>query len=46
MGTDCEKTPIYALQDIILFTKYNICLWYIDKNILINCKPSFDIKES
>ena len=46
MGTDCEKALIRALQDIIPFTKQIVCLWHVDKNVLINCKPLFDIQKS
>ena len=46
MGTDCEKALICALQDIMPSTKYAICFWHIDKNMLTNYKPSFDIKKT
>ncbi len=46
MGTDCEKALICALQAVMLFTKHVLYLWHMDINLLTNCKPSFDIKES
>ena len=44
VGTNCEKALICTLQNIMSFTKHVICLWHIDKNVLTNCKPSFDIE--
>lgn len=44
--TNYEKALIFILQDVIFCTKQVICLWHVNKNILINCKPSFDIEES
>ncbi len=46
VDTDCEKALICALQDVMPFTKNTVCLWYVDKNVLTNCKSSFDIEES
>ena len=46
VGTDCEKALICALQDVMPSTKHAVCLWHVDKNVLTNCKPSFDIEES
>ena len=46
MSTNCEKTLIYTLQNIILFTKHVIYLWHINKNVFINYKLLFDIKKS
>lgn len=43
---DCEKALICILQDVMFFTKYTICLWHVNKNVLTNCKLSFDIEES
>ena len=46
VGTDCKKALIYVIQDLMPSTKYAIYFWYVNKNMLTNCKPSFDIEES
>ena len=46
MGNNYEKALIHALQDVMRSTKYIVCFWHVDKNVLTNCKPSFNIEES
>lgn len=46
VSTNCEKTLICTLQDIIHSSKYTVSLWHINKNVLTNCKPLFNIKET
>lgn len=46
MGTNCEEALIRALQAVFPSTKHALCLWHVDKNVLTNCKPSFDTEES
>ena len=46
VGTNCEKALIRLFQDVMPSTKHAVCLWHINKNMLTNCKPSFDIEES
>lgn len=43
---DCEKALICVLQDIIPSTKYVEYLWHVNKNVVTNCKPLFEIKKS
>lgn len=46
MDTNYKKALIYTLKDIMLFIKYAIYFWYINKNIRLNLKLLFNGKES
>lgn len=46
IGTNHKKALIWALEVIISNLKHALYLWHIDKNMLTNCKSSFDTKET
>ncbi len=43
---DCKWNLINALQSVFHESSHLLCIWHIDKNILVNCKKHFDIKEN
>lgn len=43
--TDMEIVLINAIQQVFPIANHALCLWHVDKNILANCKFSFDTKE-
>ena len=45
-GTNCEKALIRALEIVFPRTEHGLCIWHVDKNVLANCKPSFDTEEA
>ena len=45
-GTDCKKALIRALKIVFLQTEHRLCIWHVNKNVLTNCKPSFDTEEA
>ena len=36
---------INAIQRVFPTANHTLCLWHLDKNVLANCKPSFDTEE-
>ena len=46
VDTNCKKALINALQDVMPCTKHAVYFWNVDKNVLTNCKLSFDIEKS
>lgn len=44
--TDFKKTLIQALKIVFPQIKHELCIWYMDKNVFANCKPSFDTKNT
>ncbi len=46
VGINCEKTLIRALEVVMPDSKHAWYLWHVDKNVLANCKSSFDTEET
>ena len=46
MSTNSKEALICALQNVILFTIYAVCFFYIDKNVFTNYKLLFDVEKS
>ncbi len=44
--TDCKWDLINALQSVFRESSHLLYIWHIDKNILVNCRKHFDIKEN
>ncbi len=44
--TDCKRDLINALQSVFHESLHLLYIWHIDKNVLVNCKKHFDIKEN
>ena len=42
VDTDMEMGLINAIQRVFPISNHALCLWYLDKNVLANWKPSFD----
>ncbi len=42
---NCMKALIEVLGVIFSQIEYGLCFWYVDKNVLANCKLLFDIEE-
>ncbi len=43
--TDCERGLINALRSVFRGSSHLLCIWHIDKNVLVNCRKHFDIEE-
>lgn len=39
--TDCERGLINASRLVFSTTQHLLCIWHIDKNVLINCRKDF-----
>ncbi len=46
VGTNCEKALVRALDVLFLQLEHGLCFWHVDKNVLANCKSSFDIEKT
>lgn len=46
VGTDCKKALIWALEFVMPDTKHSLRLRHVDKNVLTNCRSSFDTDET
>ena len=44
--TDCERGLINALRSVFPGSSHLLCVWHIDKNVLVNCRKHFDTEES
>ncbi len=44
-ATDMEIALINAIQTVFPQASHALCLWHVDKNVLANCKGSFDTDE-
>ena len=43
--TDMEIALINAIQQVFPTANHNLCLWHVNKNVLVNYKSSFNTKE-
>ncbi len=43
--TDCEQDLINALRSVFRESSHLLCIWHIDKNVLVNCRKHFDTEE-
>jgi len=43
--TDCERGLINALRSVFRESSHLLCIWHIDKNVLVNCRKHFDTEE-
>lgn len=43
---DCEVNLIKIILRIYLDVQYALCFWHVDKNVVKNCKDSFDDDET
>ncbi len=44
--TDCEFSLINVIFLIFSNAQHALCTWHVDKNVVKNCKSSFDDEES
>lgn len=44
-GTNYEKALIRIFGIVFPQIEHKLCFWHVDKNVLANYKPAFDIKE-
>lgn len=45
IATDDEKGLISAIHEVFPETHHVLCLWHVNKNVIVNCKSSFDDNE-
>ena len=41
-----KMTLMTTIDRVISFTRHFLCLWHVNKNVLVKCKQNFDIKET
>jgi transposase-like protein len=46
IATDCEVGLINAISCVFPSAQHALCTWHVNKNVLKNCRPSFDDHES
>lgn len=43
--TDREMSLIQVIEQVFSATKHLLCIWHVNKNVLINCKSTFIFTE-
>ncbi len=43
--TDCERDLINVLRSVFRESSHLLCIWHIDKNVLVNCRKHFDTEK-